>query len=157
MDMSRDMRTLWCGNLSNRVTEDILYELFLQAGPLEEVKIPRDRDSRPRAYGFVTYKHDESVDYALELYKGTSLYGKELCIDKKIRPPSEQPVQQQQILLPIYNNSIGDVMTNLPYGLPLGYPIPYASQDQMGYRGPVNMHPSNHRRNSSRNHPYHRR
>ncbi|XP_043286502.1 splicing regulator RBM11 isoform X2 [Venturia canescens] len=107
MDMSRDMRTLWCGNLSNRVTEDILYELFLQAGPLEEVKIPRDRDSRPRAYGFVTYKHDESVDYALELYKG--------------------------------------------------YPIPYASQDQMGYRGPVNMHPSNHRRNSSRNHPYHRR
>lgn len=24
------MRTLWCGNLSEKVTEEILYELFLQ-------------------------------------------------------------------------------------------------------------------------------
>ena len=25
-----DIRTIWCGNLSDQVTEDILYELFLQ-------------------------------------------------------------------------------------------------------------------------------
>lgn len=24
------MRTLWCGNLSSRITDEILYELFLQ-------------------------------------------------------------------------------------------------------------------------------
>lgn len=33
--MDRDLRTLWCGNLSNRVTEDILYELFLQVNKFE--------------------------------------------------------------------------------------------------------------------------
>lgn len=28
--MDDDIRTLWCGNLSDKVTENILYELFLQ-------------------------------------------------------------------------------------------------------------------------------
>lgn len=28
--MDDDIRTLWCGNLSDKVTESILYELFLQ-------------------------------------------------------------------------------------------------------------------------------
>lgn len=29
-NMDEEMRTLWCGNLSEKVTEEILYELFLQ-------------------------------------------------------------------------------------------------------------------------------
>ncbi|KYN18644.1 hypothetical protein ALC57_09040 [Trachymyrmex cornetzi] len=29
--MDEDARTLYCGNLSEKVTEDILYELFLQS------------------------------------------------------------------------------------------------------------------------------
>lgn len=28
--MSDDERTLWCGNLHDKITEDLLYELFLQ-------------------------------------------------------------------------------------------------------------------------------
>ena len=28
--MDEDARTIWCGNLSEKVTEDVLYELFLQ-------------------------------------------------------------------------------------------------------------------------------
>jgi RNA-binding protein 7 len=28
--MEEDNRTVWCGNLSEKVTEEILYELFLQ-------------------------------------------------------------------------------------------------------------------------------
>lgn len=27
-----DERTLWCGNLSDKVTEELLYELFVQVG-----------------------------------------------------------------------------------------------------------------------------
>ena len=37
------MRTLWCGSLSDKVDDRILYELFLNAGPLEKVTIPRDK------------------------------------------------------------------------------------------------------------------
>lgn len=28
--MEVDQRTVWCGNLSEKITEEILYELFLQ-------------------------------------------------------------------------------------------------------------------------------
>lgn len=35
--MSEDMKTLWCGNLSDKVTEEILYELFLQVCNSEDI------------------------------------------------------------------------------------------------------------------------
>ena len=35
------LRTLWCGSLSEKVDDRLLYELFLNAGPLEKVTIPR--------------------------------------------------------------------------------------------------------------------
>ncbi|CAK9807502.1 Splicing regulator RBM11 [Anthophora quadrimaculata] len=59
--MDEDQRTVWCGNLSEKVTEEILYELFLQGGPVQRVSIPRDRDGKQRTYGFVTYKHINSL------------------------------------------------------------------------------------------------
>ncbi|XP_014478008.1 PREDICTED: splicing factor U2af large subunit A isoform X2 [Dinoponera quadriceps] len=42
-NMDEDARTIYCGNISNKVTEDILYELFLQAGPLEKGTALYDR------------------------------------------------------------------------------------------------------------------
>ena len=38
------LRTLWCGGVAEKVDEEILYELFLNAGPLERVTIPRDKE-----------------------------------------------------------------------------------------------------------------
>lgn len=73
-----DMRTIFCGNLHTKVTEEILYELFLQVGPLEKVSIPNDRHGRPQAYGFVTFKHTCSVPYALNLLQNISLYNTKL-------------------------------------------------------------------------------
>ena len=32
-------RTLWCGNLSDQVTEELLYELFLQVSMLETKRL----------------------------------------------------------------------------------------------------------------------
>ncbi|GAB0095367.1 RNA-binding protein 7 [Sergentomyia squamirostris] len=75
-------RTLFCGNLSDKVTEEILYELFLQAGPIEEVKIPKSR-----SFGFITYRHVDSIDYALKLYTGTRLYGREIKVSLKSNGP----------------------------------------------------------------------
>ncbi|KAK9508279.1 hypothetical protein O3M35_007976 [Rhynocoris fuscipes] len=70
-------RTLFVGNLSERVTEEILFELFLQAGPLESVRIPTT-NGRRRTYGFVEYKHEVSVPYAARLFYQTTLYGRML-------------------------------------------------------------------------------
>ncbi|XP_064466197.1 splicing regulator RBM11-like [Ornithodoros turicata] len=82
MDDKRD-RTLWCGNLDPRVTQCLLYELFIQAGPLEDVTIPKDNGGRPRSYAFVTFKHPESVGYALALLEGIALFGRPLKLERR--------------------------------------------------------------------------
>ncbi|XP_037828205.1 RNA-binding protein 7-like [Lucilia sericata] len=74
-----DQRTLFCANLSEHVTEEILYEVFFQAGPLSKVHIPK-QNGKNRSYGFVTYKYRCSVPYALKLYQGLVLFGKRLDI-----------------------------------------------------------------------------
>lgn len=85
MDCDEDNRTVWCGNLSDKVTEEILYELFLQAGPVRRVKIPKDKDGRQMNYAFVTFKHIESVVYALNLIQGLALYQRKLNLKPRQR------------------------------------------------------------------------
>lgn len=69
-------KTVFVGNLHSSVKEEILFELFLQAGPLKRVTIARDREGRQRSYGFVCYKHQEAVPYAIALLNGIRLYGR---------------------------------------------------------------------------------
>uniref|UniRef100_A0A182K8X9 RRM domain-containing protein n=1 Tax=Anopheles christyi TaxID=43041 RepID=A0A182K8X9_9DIPT len=83
--MSEDDRTLWCGNISEKVTEEMLYELFLQAGPVENVKIPRDADRRQRSYAFITFAHACSVEYAMDIFEGTALFQRTLTLHRKNR------------------------------------------------------------------------
>ncbi|XP_058884651.1 splicing regulator RBM11-like isoform X1 [Acipenser ruthenus] len=69
-------RTIFVGNLDSSVKEEILFELFLQAGPLTRVTIAKDKDGKQKSYGFVCYKHREAVPYAIALLNGIRLYGR---------------------------------------------------------------------------------
>ncbi|XP_060090392.1 splicing regulator RBM11 isoform X2 [Heteronotia binoei] len=73
-------RTLFVGNLEGGVREEILYELFLQAGPVTKVTICKDKDGRPKTFGFVCFKHTESVPYAIALLNGIRLYGRPIKV-----------------------------------------------------------------------------
>ncbi|KPP65249.1 RNA-binding protein 7-like [Scleropages formosus] len=73
-------RTLFVGNLDPQVTEELLFELFLQAGPLIKVKIPKDNDGRSKQFGFINFKHEVSVPYGMQLLNGTRLFGRPLKI-----------------------------------------------------------------------------
>ncbi|NXN37791.1 RBM7 protein, partial [Rhinoptilus africanus] len=73
-------RTLFVGNLDPKVTEELIFELFHQAGPGIKVKIPKDRDGRPKQFAFVNFKHEESVPYGLSLLNGIKLYGRPIKI-----------------------------------------------------------------------------
>ncbi|VDK34020.1 unnamed protein product [Taenia asiatica] len=66
-------RTLYISNVPPKATETLVYELFLQAGPVEDVSL---KDG----YGFVTYEDEESVLYACSLFEGIRLYNYELRI-----------------------------------------------------------------------------
>ncbi|CAI9584325.1 unnamed protein product [Staurois parvus] len=71
-------RTLFVGNLHPRATEELLFELFLQAGPTVNVKIPKDKDGKPKLFAFVNFKHEESVPYGMNLLNGIKLFGRPL-------------------------------------------------------------------------------
>lgn len=108
--IDEDNKTLWCGNLPEQATEELLYELFLQvndamhnftwlllfqsrklnhihpasfllqAGPLEKVRIPKERDGRQKNFAFITYCHEVSVPYAINLFRGTALFHRTLSL-----------------------------------------------------------------------------
>ncbi|CAF96067.1 unnamed protein product [Tetraodon nigroviridis] len=73
-------RTLFIRNLDARVTEELLFELFLQAGPLVKTRIPKDPEGRQKSFGFAVYKHEVSVPYAMQLLDGTPLFGRSLHV-----------------------------------------------------------------------------
>jgi len=77
--------TVFVGCLHEKVTEDILFELFLQVGPLKRVKIPQNHETgKPQPYGFVTFCHPESVQYAIKVLKNCNLYGQYIDVKTKI-------------------------------------------------------------------------
>ncbi|XP_059398616.1 RNA binding motif protein 11 isoform X1 [Carassius carassius] len=81
-DRDRDLdKTILVGNIHSCVTEEILFELFLQAGPVDEVCI--FRDGQQALYGCVYYKHAEAVPYAVELLNGIWLYGQPIKLQRK--------------------------------------------------------------------------
>ncbi|KRZ71267.1 RNA-binding protein 7 [Trichinella papuae] len=72
-----DDRTLVVLNCHKNVTEELLYELFVQAGPVQNVK---KRKACPHA--FVTFFHSESVPYTIKVMNGIRLFGQPL----RLRP-----------------------------------------------------------------------
>lgn len=89
--------TVYIGNLDDRVDERLLYEIMVQAGPLVEVYIPRDKEtSRHKGYAFAEFTSEKSAQYALSLFSGLlSLYKRpvRLAISGSDRPAA--PAQAQ--------------------------------------------------------------
>lgn len=93
-----ESKTVYCGNLADEVTEELLYELFLQVAPLERVNIPPNREGRK--YGFVTFKHEVSVNYAIKLLNGIKLFAKNITIR-----PRNSKNQQKKSSYPSHHES----------------------------------------------------
>jgi splicing factor 3B subunit 4 len=72
---------VYVGNLDERVNEAILWELFVQAGPVVHVHIPRDRISQlHQGYGFVELRSEEDADYSTKIMNNVKLYGKPIKV-----------------------------------------------------------------------------
>ncbi|XP_033211690.1 RNA-binding protein 7 [Belonocnema kinseyi] len=163
--MDDDARTIWCGNLSEKVTEEILYELFLQGGPLQRVNIPKDRDGKQRSFGFVTYKHVSSVPYALDLFNGTFLYNRAISVKSRSNGEAPQLPPEQNLplndLIQLGNQMlIGNCIPNLSMG-GMGFGNSYPPQlmhpsQFLGASFPNNYNEYNDDRRPQRSHPYHR-
>ncbi|KAL3638418.1 hypothetical protein CASFOL_017789 [Castilleja foliolosa] len=75
--------TVYVGNLEPKASEDILWELFVQAGPVVNVYVPKDRvTSAHQGYGFVEFRSEEDADYAIKVLNMLKLHGKDLRVNK---------------------------------------------------------------------------
>lgn len=77
-----EAKTVWVGNIGDQVTEELLYEIFLQAGPLERVTVRSHQGGT--GFGFVTFKHQDSVPYAVQLFEDLQLFGLNLSIKPRV-------------------------------------------------------------------------
>jgi splicing factor 3B subunit 4 len=75
--------TLYVGNLDAKVDEELVWELFIQCGPLASVVLPRDRvTSCHQGYAFVEYKTTEDAEYAIKILNMVRLFGKPIRCNK---------------------------------------------------------------------------
>ncbi|PWZ10209.1 Splicing factor 3B subunit 4 [Zea mays] len=70
--MARDpARTVFIGNLDEKVSERILYEILIQAGHVVDLHVPSDKESNSlKGYAFVEYETEEIAQYAVKLFSG---------------------------------------------------------------------------------------
>ncbi len=75
--------TTYVGNLDPAVTEELIWELFLQAGPVVNVYLPKDRVAGAhQGYGFVEFRGEEDAEYAVKVMNMIKLFGKPLKVSK---------------------------------------------------------------------------
>ncbi|XP_040581967.1 splicing factor 3B subunit 4 [Lepeophtheirus salmonis] len=75
--------TIYVGGLDEKVTDSLLWELFVQAGPVVNVHTPKDRVTMVhQGYGFVEFLTEEDADYSIKIMNMIKLYGKPIRVNK---------------------------------------------------------------------------
>ncbi|KAM0792217.1 Splicing factor 3B subunit 4 [Microbotryomycetes sp. NB124-2] len=81
-DRNQD-NTVYVGNLDDRVTDALVWELMLQAGPVVNVHLPKDRISMThQGYGFCEFLTEEDADYACKIMNQIKMFGKPIRVNK---------------------------------------------------------------------------
>lgn len=75
--------TVYIGNIDERVTDSLIWELMLQAGRIVNVHLPKDRVTQiHQGYGFVEFISEEDAEYAARIMNQVRLYGKPIRVNK---------------------------------------------------------------------------
>lgn len=74
---------MYIGNLDERVSDSLVWELMLQAGRIVNVHLPKDRVTQlHQGYGFVEFISEEDAEYASKIMNGIRLHGKPIRVNK---------------------------------------------------------------------------
>jgi len=75
--------TIYVGGLDEKVGEPLLWELFVQAGPVVNVHMPKDRITLlHQGYGFIEFLGEDDADYACKIMNMIKLFGKPIRVNK---------------------------------------------------------------------------
>lgn len=76
-------KKIFVGNLDFRTSKEEVETLFAQAGKIEDVYLPNDRETgRPRGFAFVTFSSDEEATAAIARFNGHELGGRALRVNE---------------------------------------------------------------------------
>jgi len=82
-------KKLYVGNLSRKVTEDDLKDLFKEFETVTEVNLITDRfTGKSRGFGFVEFTSDEDANKAIESLNGKMLQDRKIVVNEA-RPPKK--------------------------------------------------------------------
>ncbi|KAI9216783.1 hypothetical protein BC828DRAFT_392800 [Blastocladiella britannica] len=75
--------TVYVGNIDDNVTEAVIWELMVQAGPVVDVHLPKDRVTMThQGFGFCEFATEDDAEYATKILNMVKLYGKPLRVNK---------------------------------------------------------------------------
>ncbi|KAK7206757.1 RNA-binding domain-containing protein [Myxozyma melibiosi] len=75
--------TVYVGNLDEQVTDALIWELMLQAGPVVNVHLPKDRITQQhQGFGFCEFQSEQDADYAAQIMNQIRLFGKPIRVNK---------------------------------------------------------------------------
>ncbi|KAL7421989.1 Spliceosome-associated protein 49 [Cryptotrichosporon argae] len=75
--------TVYLGNLDEKATDALVWELMLQAGPVSNIFLPKDRISMThQGFGFCEFLSEVDADYACKILNQIKLYGKPIRVSK---------------------------------------------------------------------------
>jgi len=75
--------TVYIGNLDERVSDSLVWELMLQAGRIVNVHLPKDRVTMThQGHGFVEFISEEDAEYAARIMNQVRLFGKPIRVNK---------------------------------------------------------------------------
>ncbi|EOY02606.1 RNA recognition motif-containing protein, putative isoform 4, partial [Theobroma cacao] len=58
--------SVYIGNLDERVSDRVLYDILIQAGRVVDLYIPRDKETdKPKGFAFAEYETEEVAEYAI--------------------------------------------------------------------------------------------
>jgi splicing factor 3B subunit 4 len=78
--------TVWIGNLDEKVTEELLWELMIQAGPVLDVTMPADKiTGQHQNYAFCEFRSEIDAEYGMRILNAVKLFGKPLRINRASR------------------------------------------------------------------------
>lgn len=81
---------LFVGNISFKMSEDDLRDLFSQSGKVVSVAIPTDRDTgRKRGFAFVEMENQDEAQAAVDTFNGKTVDGREIVVNPS-RPRERQ-------------------------------------------------------------------
>jgi RNA recognition motif-containing protein len=75
--------SIYVGNLSFKVTQEDLMNVFADYGTVTRVQLPTDRESgRPRGFGFVEMETEAAEDAAIAALDGAEWMGRVMKVNK---------------------------------------------------------------------------